>query len=226
VSIASPPSGPLPAVPFPRKRPLWQHPALWVSLVGLVVLGLVVQRVQERTGENPVPREELPVLSTVPAFAFVNQSGAAFDSKSLEGSVWVANFIFTRCPNICPKFTAKMGSLQDKSGASIPELKLVSFTVDPEHDTPEVLAAYGVKHKADFTRWTFARGERKELEKVVRDGMLQPMDPGDGVDLNSVVHGSYFALVDAQLRVRGVYRFSEPGSVDEVIRDAKVLLTR
>ena len=69
-------------------------------------------------------------------------------SASLEGKVWVANFIFTRCPNICPKFTAKMGTLQDRSKAQLPALKLVSFTVDPENDTPEVLAAYGEKFHA------------------------------------------------------------------------------
>jgi protein SCO1/2 len=203
------------------KVPLYKRPLLWVGLLGLVIAGLVVYRVV-------APREsllvQLPVLSTVPAFAFVDQSGAPFSSDSLKGQVWVANFIFTRCPNICPKFTAKMGTLQDRSAAQLPALGLVSFTVDPEHDTPEVLAAYGEKHHADFKRWRFLRGERPELERVIRHGMLQPMDPGDGKDLNTVVHGSYFALVDAQLQVRGVYRFSEPGSVDEVLHDAKLLL--
>jgi len=203
-------------------------------VVGVAVLGLIAgltaliaSRVNARS-EKPLPegREELPVLSTVPAFSFVDQSGAPFASSSLQGQVWVANFIFTRCPNICPKFTAKMGALQDKSATVVPALKLVSFTVDPEHDTPEVLKAYGEKHRADFSRWSFLRGERPELEKVIRDGMLQPMERGDETDLNTVVHGSYFALVDAAGRVRGVYRFSEPGSVDEVLRDAQLLLRK
>ncbi|MDP1826296.1 MAG: SCO family protein [Archangium sp.] len=219
MSIASPHSGRLPAVQL--KVAIYRRPLLWVSLLLLLIAGLVVYRVV-------APREsllvQLPVLSTVPAFAFVDQSGAAFGSDSLKGRVWVANFIFTRCPNICPKFTAKMGTLQDRSAQQLPALGLVSFTVDPEHDTPEVLTAYGEKHHADFKRWHFLRGERPELERVIRNGMLQPMDPGDGKDLNTVVHGSYFALVDAQLQVRGVYRFSEPGSVDEVLRDAKLLL--
>ena len=219
MSIASPHTGRLPA--YNPKVPLYKRPLPWVGLLGLVIAGLVVYRAV-------APREsllvQLPVLSTVPAFSFVDQSGAAFSSDSLKGKVWVANFIFTRCPTICPKFTAKMGTLQDRSAAQLPALGLVSFTVDPEHDTPEVLAAYGEKHHADFKRWRFLRGERPELERVIRNGMLQPMDPGDGKDLNTVVHGSYFALVDAQLQVRGVYRFSEPGSVDEVLRDAKLLL--
>lgn len=218
MSIASPPS--LPGLE-PVSLPVYRRPALWVALLGVALVGLVVWRL---SAPRVDPRVELPVLSTVPAFHFVDQSGAAFDASALDGQVWVANFIFTRCPNICPKFTAKMGALQDRSNGELPQLKLVSFTVDPEFDTPEVLKAYGEKHRADFGRWTFARGAKPELEKVIREGMLQPMDWGDGKDLNSVVHGSYFALIDGKRQVRGVYRFSEPGAVDEVLRDAHILL--
>ena len=219
MSIASPHTGRIPA--HKPKVALFRRPGPWVVLLGLVLAGLVVYRLV-------APREslkvELPVLSTVPSFSFIDQGGAPFTTQSLEGKIWVANFIFTRCPNICPKFTAKMGTLQDKSSAQLPVLSLVSFTVDPENDTPEVLRAYGEKHHADFTRWHFVRGDRPALEKVIREGMMQPMDMGDGKDLNSVVHGSYFALIDGKMRVRGVYRFTEPGSVDEVIRDAKLLV--
>ena len=218
MSIASPHTGRVPRLKV--KVPLRQRPVLWVSLLGVVIAGLVVYRLVAPRDSLKV---ELPVLSTVPAFSFVDQAGAPFTAQSLEGKVWVANFIFTRCPNICPKFTAKMGTLQDKSNAQVPALSLVSFTVDPENDTPEVLTAYGEKHHADFTRWHFVRGDRPALEKVIREGMMQPMDMGDGKDLNSVVHGSYFALIDGKLRVRGVYRFTEQGSVDEVLRDAKLL---
>ena len=218
MSIASPPS--LPTL-VPVSQPLYRRPALYVALLAVALVGLVVWRVAAPRADA---RVELPVLSRVPDFAFVDQYGAPFDAKALDGQVWVANFIFTRCPNICPKFTAKMGALQDKSKGELSALKMVSFTVDPDYDTPEVLKAYGEKHRADFSRWTFARGAKPELEKVIRDGMLQPMDWGDGKDLNSVVHGSYFALVDGNRQVRGVYRFSEPGAVDEVMRDAHILL--
>lgn len=217
MSIASPHSGRLPAV----RLPLHRRPAAWVGLLGVVLVALVIYRA---TAARESLKVQLPVLSAVPAFSFVDQSGAPFGSASLSGKIWVANFIFTRCPNICPKFTAKMGTLQDRSRDQFPGLTLVSFTVDPENDTPEVLKAYGEKHHADFSRWHFLRGERAELERVIRDGMLQPMDRGDGKDLNTVVHGSYFALIDEKLQVRGVYRFSEPGAVDDVLRDARLLL--
>lgn len=218
MSIEAPQSGRLPPPASSAGR---LAPALLVGLLALSLAGVVAYRA---LGSRESTRVELPVLSQVPAFDFVSQAGTPFGSSSLQGKVWVANFIFTRCPNVCPKFTAKMGTVQDRSAAELPHLQLVSFTVDPENDTPEVLTAYGQKHKADFARWTFARGERSALEKVVREGMLQPMDMGDGKDLNTVVHGSYFALVDAQLRVRGVYRFTEANAVDEVLRDAKILL--
>jgi protein SCO1 len=219
VSIASPHTGPIPQ--FKARPPWFRRPLLWIGLLAISLMSLIVYRA---TAPRASLKAELPVLATVPAFAFVDQSGAPFTSEALTGKVWVANFIFTRCPNVCPKFTAKMGTLQDRSKAQLPALGLVSFTVDPENDTPEVLTAYGQKYAADFARWHFVRGERPELERVIRDGMLQPMDKGDGKDLNTVVHGSYFALVDAKLQVRGVYRFTEPGSVDEVLRDARLLL--
>lgn len=198
-----------------------KRPLVALALLAVALVALVVWRARAPRESTKV---ELPVMSHVPEFHFVDQDGAAFDSAQLDGQVWVANFIFTRCPNICPRFTAKMASLQTRSADLGAALKLVSFTVDPAYDTPPVLKTYGEKYKADFSRWTFARGEKPELEKLIREGMLQPMDWGDGQDLNTVVHGSYFALVDGQRRVRGVYKFSEAGSVDEALRDARVLL--
>ncbi len=165
--------------------------------------------------------EPLPVLSSVPAFEFTNQHSAPFGSKSLEGQVWVANFIFTRCPTICPTFSAKMASIQKRGPAG---LQLVSMTVDPEYDTPEKLEAYAAKFGAG-ERWSFLTGERAGLNKVIVEGMLQPMDaPVDPSNLATLVHGSYFVLVDRHLKVRGFYQFNEPASVDQVMRDAQTLL--
>lgn len=217
MSIAPAQSGPLPKAPQP---PLFRRPALYVGLLGAVLIAVIGWRI---SGPRVDARVELPVMSTVPGFNFVDQTGADFSSQKLSGRLWVANFIFTRCPNICPRFTAKMATLQDKSASAVPGLELVSFTVDPENDTPEVLKAYADKHGANGARWHFLNGARPELEKVIRDGMMQPMDMGDGVDLNTVVHGSYFALVDGSMRVRGVYRFSEADAVDAVLRDAAIL---
>jgi protein SCO1/2 len=164
------------------------------------------------------------VLATVPAFSATAQDGRAVTQKDLEGSVWVANFVFTRCPNVCPAFTAKMAGLQSLSARRLPSLRLVTFTVDPEHDTPAVLTDYGTKYQADFTRWSFLNAPADVLEQTLMKGMLQPLDRGDMSDLNKVMHSSYFALVDRKLRVRGFYRFSETSAVEAVMQDADAVV--
>lgn len=193
-----------------------KRPSLWFAVLGSVAVVLVAAKLLPSRRAEP-----LPVLSSVPGFDFTNQHGAPFGSKSLEGQVWVANFIFTRCPTICPTFTAKMAAIQ-KHGP--PGLQLVSMTVDPEYDTPERLLAYGAKYEAT-ERWSFLTGERAALNTVIVEGMLQPMDaPLDPSNLASLVHGSYFVLVDKHLKVRGFYQFNEPASVEQVQRDAATLL--
>ncbi|MBS1152783.1 MAG: Cytochrome oxidase biosis protein Sco1/SenC/PrrC, putative copper metallochaperone [Myxococcaceae bacterium] len=164
-------------------------------------------------------REPLPVLASVPAFELTSQAGVPWASRTLDGKVWVANFVFTRCPTICPTFTAKMASIQQKTPD---EVRLVSFTVDPEFDTPEKLAEYATKFHATG-RWTFLTGEGAALEAVVVKGMMQPMVKGDG-SLMSIGHGSYFVLIDGKQQIRGFYRFNDDDSVEQVVRDARALL--
>lgn len=198
---------------------LARRPTVWFGLLGTVVaalVGIVLTRGQL------VPLT--PPLSQVPAFTFTSQDGAPFGTDDLKGQVWVANFIFTRCPTFCPAFTAKMKAIQERSAGEAPGLQLVSISVDPAHDSPEKLKAYAAKHGADTTRWTFLNGPREALEEVVVRGMLQPLEDAKDEDLASLVHGSYFVLVDRQLNVRGFFRFNEPGAVDEVLKLARALL--
>lgn len=163
-------------------------------------------------------REPLPVLGTVPAFSLTSQAGTAFSSSALTGKPWVANFVFTRCPTICPTFTAKMASIQKKTGD---ELNLVSFTVDPEFDTAEKLAEYATKFHAT-PRWKFLTGDRAAIEAVVVKGLMQTMVKGDG-SLMSIGHGSYFVLIDGKHQIRGFYRFNDDDSVEHVVKDAATL---
>jgi protein SCO1/2 len=180
------------------------------ALVVGVPLGLKLQR-----------QLTLPVLLEAPHFTLTDARGLRFDSdKQLLGKVWVGNFIFTRCPSICPTFTAKMQRIQ---AASDSRVQLVSFTVDPEFDTPEVLAAYAQKHRADPLRWHFLTGTYAALTQVVVDGLKVPMDKVGG-DLKSVGHGSRFVLVDGRGQVRGFYGFDDPDAVEAVVRDTQLLL--
>ncbi len=199
---------------------LIRRPSIWFGLIGTaLVLAVVVALSPSSLSRRRA--EKLPVISSVPAFEFTNQHGQPFGTQALKGQVWVANFIFTRCPTICPTFTAKMASIQKQKPES---LQLVSFTVDPEYDTPPVLDAYARKYEAGSS-WSFLSGSREALTSVVENGMLQPMEePIDPANLSTLVHGSYFVLVDKQLKVRGLYLFSEPRAVEQVLLDAKALL--
>jgi carboxypeptidase C (cathepsin A) len=103
----------------------------------------------------------LPVYWQIPAFQLTAQSGQPFDSKSLEGDIWVADFIFTTCPGPCPRMSSQMRGVQS-AVASMPDVKLVSFTVDPKNDTPTALAAYATRYRAEPGRWFFFTGDKED----------------------------------------------------------------
>jgi protein SCO1/2 len=99
----------------------------------------------------------LPVYYDVPAFDLVAQDGQSFHSAVLAGKIWVADFIYTTCPGPCPRMTSQMHEVQDAI-VKMPDVKLVSFTVDPARDTPMVLADYAKVHGASSDRWYFLTG--------------------------------------------------------------------
>lgn len=163
----------------------------------------------------------LPVLGQLPEFALTSQQGTPFGSAELRGQVWVADFVFTRCPSICPLLTSHLRAVQERT--SLP--RLVSFSVDPEHDTPAVLAAYAAKHGVDQARWTFLTGSYPAVHAIVEKGLLQHMEQvGQNADLADVNHSPYFVIIDRELRIRAFHDMNEPGAIDRVVRDLDRLL--
>lgn len=193
--------------------------AFWGMLIAVVV-ALPVARVL-----TAPPAPELPVLGTLPPFALTDQTGAAFGAKQLEGKVWVANFIFTRCPTICPVFTRKLARVQERTRELGDSVHLVSFSVDPDYDTPAVLTAYAKEHRANPRVWTFLTGTLEAIRSTVVDGLKIQMGktPGAGDDVASLFHGTHFVLVDDQLRIRGYYRMEDDDVLDRLVRDVGVL---
>jgi cytochrome oxidase Cu insertion factor (SCO1/SenC/PrrC family) len=118
------------------------------------------------TGLTGCASKPLPVLGEIPPFELLNQQGHKFDRSALEGHVWVADFIFTNCEGPCPRMTSRMHAIQKATGAGI---KLVSFSVDPQRDTPQALAEYGKKFAADDARWTFLTGDPATLDMLDHD---------------------------------------------------------
>jgi protein SCO1/2 len=152
----------------------------------------------------------------VPAFHLTAQSGQPFDSQSLAGHVWVADFIYTTCPGPCPMMSSRMNRVQ-ASTAGAPDVKLVSFTVDPEDDTPPVLAEYGKHFKADPARWFFLTGDRAVLNDLGLHAFH--LNSVDG----SLIHSTRFTLVDRQSRIRGYYSSEEDGFLPKLVHDLRQL---
>ncbi len=158
-------------------------------------------------------QEELPVLGEMPAFDFVDQDGEHFTQAEVEGKVVIATFLFTRCVTICPILSQRTAEMQERLSGEGDAVHFLSFSVDPEHDTPERLREHGERYHADFDRWTFLTGDIDAVNEVVVRGFKLAMgepQPGPG-DTIEVMHSPRFVLVDRQGRIRGYYESNEAG---------------
>jgi protein SCO1/2 len=173
------------------------------------------------TGLLTACRGPLPVLGAVPPFALIERAGIPLAAHDLEGHVWVADFIFTRCPDFCPALTVRMKGLQERFATPDDAIRLVSITVDPEHDTPPVLRDYATRHGAR-PGWLFLTGPRDEIANLLRDG-FRVAYASDGPPESPITHSDRFVLVDRQLRIRGYYHGTDEHDLERLARDAAAL---
>lgn len=168
---------------------------------------------------------QLDVLGAVPEFSFVDQAGRAVSSADLRGRVHVANFIFTRCPTICPTSSLKMQRLGERLADHASAIQLVSFSVDPEHDSPPVLAAFAARYRADPARWRFLTGPPAAMRAAIEQGFRIAVERGaalkDGTP--TITHGLHFVLFDRDLRIRGYYDSDDASRLDRLVGDAVAL---
>src|SRR5688572_186253 len=141
------------------------RPSFWIVAVVLLCLAPIAGAIGR--GDAPKPP---PVLLQLADFELVDQRGIPFGSTQLRGKVWIANFVFTSCPSVCPRLMEKMQRVQHRSKNAGSYVHLVTFTVDPENDTPERMAEFGRRFKASPYRWTLATGSLDAIEKTVIDG--------------------------------------------------------
>ena len=164
---------------------------------------------------------DLPVMNTVPEFTLTERSARSVKNQELTGQIWIADFVYTSCGGICPIMTEKMRKLQDM----LPEqIRLVSFSVDPDVDTPAVLTEYAKKFGADPNRWLFLTGNKESLFKLSKEGFKLAVADDSGTELEPITHSSRFVLVDRQGRIRGYYSMDEPSELAHIVSDAKSLL--
>ena len=174
-------------------------------------------------------REPLPSFTAVPAFALTAQDGRQTTREDYAGKVWIADFVFTDCPGPCPMLTSHMRDVQNLLEQRSLEVSLVSFSVDPETDTPEVLTEYGKTFGADFSRWTFLTGDKQEIYELILRGFLLAVSDGAvspefGAGPGIITHSTRFALVDQRGEVRGYYHGEESTVATEIVADAERLL--
>ncbi|MBI3080708.1 MAG: SCO family protein [candidate division NC10 bacterium] len=179
-------------------------------------------------------------FGTVPDFSLIERSGKRVTLADLRGKVWIANFIYTHCPDTCPLQSAQMAQLQQEIGAER-DLRLVSISIDPERDTPKVLSEYAARFGADPQRWLFLTGEKKAIYRLAQEGFrLSVVDPEEGVRSwlfgvapvmahhgqvgKTFLHSSRFVLMDRQARIRGYYQFNEDEAMGRLVNDVKTLL--
>jgi len=199
-------------------RSILRNPFVWAFFAGIIML-TAIRPLMRNVPEPP------QLLSRLPAYTLTAQDGRPFGSAELAGRVYVANFIFTRCPSVCPALTARMADLQGLLEAEgVDEVRLVSISVDPDYDTPERLAEYGRAHGADPARWTMLTGELAAIRSLVMEGFRTPLgEPDPDGNLIDIAHSTRFVLVDGEGGIRGYYDGDAEG-VDEVFHRARHVL--
>ncbi len=159
----------------------------------------------------------LPVFGQVPRFTLTAQNGGRFDSDQLAGRIWVADFFFSRCTGPCPRMGSQMRWVTQQVKDLGARVRFVSFTVDPDHDTPSVLAAYARRFRANDGQWYFLTGPRPTLQGLDRN--VFKLGDVDG----SFMHSTRFVLIDARGRIRGYYETDQPEGLDPLVRDIRRL---
>jgi protein SCO1/2 len=175
----------------------------------------------------------LPDFGAVPAFTLLERGGGTVTRDDLVGRVWVADFIFTRCAGVCIRMTSRMAGLQETLGGT-EGLVLVSITVDPEYDRPDVLARYAAEHGASEERWLFLTGDLEAIRSLAEEGFhlsagggpVESSGAGSSTGVLEISHSQRFALVDARGRIRGYYDGTDEDAVRRLARDARALAGR
>ena len=161
------------------------------------------------------------VMAALPEFALLERDGSTVGRAELLGAPWVADFVFTRCAIYCPRLTARMKELRARLPASV---RSVSFSVDPEHDTPEVLAEYARRWGIEGREWLFLTGSRDATWRLIREGFLQPVEETPEVAASPILHSNRFVLVDSRARLRGFYDAFDEEALEQLLADLRGVL--
>lgn len=212
--------GPVPTVPA-------QRVFLWALLVA-GLLALAVATLWVRRGAAPSPAASgLPELFAIPDFALVDRDGKALSRRDLAGSPWIASFIFTRCGGVCPLIVESLKRLEPAL-AGHPDVARVSITVDPEYDTPAVMAEYARAHGIGDTaqsRWYFLTGPPQAVRDLILHGFKMALEAGATPE-EPILHSTRLVLVDDRGMIRGFYEYDDPAGIARLEHDLDLVSRR
>ena len=187
----------------PSRLSRWALPILLAIGVASFVAALILPTPWRKAHPEPTPADAFEVTP----FALTERSGRFVSNDDLKGKVWVASFVFTRCSGPCPSVTGTMARLQSELDLdNRPDLRLVTFTVDPDRDTPDELKKYADQFRAHPDRWLFLTGKEDEIHRLARDGFKlgvsrsESPNPPAGQEFD---HSTFLVVVDKAGRVRG-----------------------
>ena len=203
--------------PKPKER-LW-HGLLWGALI-VVILAIVGANIWSSLHQDlgSDSESDLAVHHQVPDFSLIDQRGNPIVLSDLKGKIWVADFIFTRCVAACPLMTDKMKKLQEEFSES--SVDFVSFSVDPEYDTPDVLFQYANRFGVAGNRWFFLTGDKETIYHLTQEGFGLAI----GQQESEVLHSARFVLVDRRGQIRGYYDSNEDEALQKLRQDIPSLL--
>jgi protein SCO1/2 len=203
------------------------------GLVSLVILGLFYRALS--------PQKTLPIYQPamvnfelvdstlqhvkkfhkIADFSLTNQNGETVTHQQLDGKIYIADFIFTTCPTICPVMTENMLTVQ-KTLKDNPRIHLISFSVTPEIDSVPRLKAYALEKGIDDEKWDLLTGDKKAIYRLARQSYLVAKEDGDGGPYD-MIHTENFVLVDPQRRIRGYYDGTDLDAISSLLKDVVFL---
>ena len=204
---------------FSKEDVAFRRIFLW-GLLGFVIAAIIFSFLY--TGIKSPAKSSLSRLGIVPDITLTERSGQRFPLSDLKGKVWIADFIFTNCGGSCPIMTSTMASFQEQI-KNDHSLLLVSFTVDPERDTPQALMEYAEIYKASPSKWLFLTGEKEKINYLTREGFHLAVAADSASTVEPIIHSTLFVLVDRQGIIRGYYDSTDEKALERIVTDARAL---
>ena len=193
---------------------------MYLGIFGLLLVGFYSALI----AFTDFGKKSLPILGAVRPFSFTRHDGKVVTERDVAGKVQAVEFFFTTCKGICPKMNRNMKDIHDRLSAE-PDFMVLSHTVDPDTDSVPVLRRYADSIGGSVEDWWFLTGTKEDLYRSARQSYLldNPENNSKNVE-DQFIHTQFFALVDRDGRVRGIYDGLKRDEVDQLVEDAKLLL--